>query len=65
LPQVAAKADHQLFIRKEVVDGRTLTKVEELTEQDRTEEIARMLAGTEITDLTVKHAKELLQLAKK
>jgi DNA repair protein RecN (Recombination protein N) len=39
--------------------------VEELTEQDRTEEIARMLAGTEITDLTVKHAKELLQLAKK
>jgi DNA repair protein RecN (Recombination protein N) len=65
LPQVAAKADHQLFIRKEIVDGRTVTKVEEMKEADRTEEIARMLAGTEITDLTVKHAKELLQLAKK
>ncbi len=65
LPQVAAKADHQLFIRKEIVDGRTLTKVEELTERDRIDEIARMLAGAEITDLTVKHAKELLQLAKK
>lgn len=65
LPQVAAKADHQLFIRKEIVGGRTVTKVEELKEADRTEEIARMLAGTEITDLTVKHAKELLQLAKK
>ncbi|MGH1830110.1 DNA repair protein RecN [Enterococcus gilvus] len=65
LPQVAAKADHQLFIRKEIVGGRTVTKVEEMKEADRTEEIARMLAGTEITDLTVKHAKELLQLAKK
>lgn len=65
LPQVAAKADHQLFIRKEVVNGRTLTRVEELTEKDRTEEIARMLAGAEITELTVRHAKELLQLAKK
>lgn len=65
LPQVAARADHQLFIRKEVVAGRTVTKVEELTEKARTEEIARMLAGTEITDLTVEHAKELLQLAKK
>ncbi|MDT2827590.1 MAG: DNA repair protein RecN [Enterococcus viikkiensis] len=65
LPQVAAKADHQLFIRKEIANGRTLTKVEELTENERTEEIARMLAGTEITDLTVEHAKELLQLAKK
>ncbi|MEG2644394.1 MAG: DNA repair protein RecN, partial [Enterococcus sp.] len=65
LPQVAAKADHQLFIRKEVSDGRTTTKVEELSEGERTKEIARMLAGTEITELTVQHAKELLQLAKK
>ncbi|MGO3603867.1 MAG: DNA repair protein RecN [Enterococcus malodoratus] len=65
LPQVAAKADQQLFISKEVIDGRTLTRVEELSETERIEEIARMLAGTEITDLTVKHARELLQLAKK
>ncbi|MDT2596820.1 DNA repair protein RecN [Enterococcus dongliensis] len=65
LPQVAAKADHQLFIRKEVIAGRTVTKVEELAEGERTKEIARMLAGTEITDLSVEHAKELLQLAKK
>ncbi|MBM7710601.1 DNA repair protein RecN [Enterococcus xiangfangensis] len=65
LPQVAARADHQLFIRKEITAGRTLTKVEELTEKDRIEEIARMLAGTEITDLSIEHAKELLQLAKK
>ena len=64
LPQVAAKADHQLFIEKEIVNGRTITKVEELPEDKRTNEIARMLAGAEITDLTVQHAKELLAMAK-
>lgn len=64
LPQVAAKADHQLFIEKEIVNGRTITKVEELPENKRTNEIARMLAGAEITDLTVQHAKELLAMAK-
>ncbi|MGM0215567.1 DNA repair protein RecN [Enterococcus sp. AZ109] len=64
LPQVAAKADHQLFIQKEIVKGRTITKVEELPEAERTNEIARMLAGAEITDLTIQHAKELLAMAK-
>ena len=56
LPQVAAKADHQLYIKKEIINGRTITKVEELPEGKRTNEIARMLAGAEITDLTVRHA---------
>ncbi|MEO1773054.1 DNA repair protein RecN [Candidatus Enterococcus ferrettii] len=64
LPQVAAKADHQLYIKKEIINGRTITKVEELPEDKRTNEIARMLAGAEITDLTVRHAKELLAMAK-
>lgn len=64
LPQVAAKADHQLFIQKEIVNGRTITKVEELPETERTNEIARMLAGAEITELTLQHAKELLAMAK-
>ncbi|MGM0239143.1 DNA repair protein RecN [Enterococcus sp. AZ103] len=65
LPQVAARADQQLFIVKEVSDGRTITKVGELTESERIDEIARMLAGTEITELALEHARELLQLAKK
>ncbi|WP_159722102.1 DNA repair protein RecN [Enterococcus sp. CSURQ0835] len=63
LPQVAACADHQLFIKKEVKAGRTITKVEELSEAERIEEIARMLAGAEITPLTLQHAKELLEMA--
>ncbi|AZP92363.1 DNA repair protein RecN [Enterococcus mundtii] len=65
LPQVAAVADYQYYIVKEVVGGRTQTSVSELAAAERENEIARMLAGSEITPLTIEHAKELLRLAKK
>lgn len=65
LPQVAAIADAQYFIKKEIVADRTKTSVEILSMEQRVQEIARMLAGTQITPLTVEHAKELLQLAGK
>ncbi|OTN95983.1 DNA repair protein RecN [Enterococcus faecium] len=65
LPQVAAVADYQYYIVKAVIDGRTQTSVSELKTKEREEEIARMLAGSEITKLTLEHAKELLQLAKR
>lgn len=65
LPQVAAVADYQYYIVKDVVAGRTQTSVSELAEPQRIEEIARMLAGSEITPLTIEHAKELLKMAKK
>lgn len=65
LPQVAAVADYQCFIAKEVRDGRTQTKVEQLTQSERISEVARMLAGAEITELTIQHAKELLLSAQK
>ncbi|MCC9274049.1 MAG: DNA repair protein RecN [Enterococcus aquimarinus] len=65
LPQVAAQADYQYFISKEVQDGRTQTSITQLDDQMRVHEIARMLAGSEITALTMEHATELLQLAQK
>ncbi|GAC89712.1 DNA repair ATPase [Anoxybacillus flavithermus NBRC 109594] len=65
LPQVAAMADTHLFIAKETKDGRTKTTVEALNEQEKINEISRMISGVEITDLTKQHARELLQLAKK
>ncbi len=65
LPQVAAMADTHLFIAKETKDGRTKTTVEALNEQEKINEIGRMISGVEITDLTKQHARELLQLAKK
>ena len=60
LPQVAAAADNQYLIQKQVQDGRTSTTVLPLDEDQRVEEVARMLAGAEITDLTIKHAQELI-----
>ncbi|GKU81130.1 DNA repair protein RecN [Niallia sp. NCCP-28] len=65
LPQVAAMADTHLFIAKNIQDGRTSTTVNPLAKQDKIKEIARMISGTEITELTKKHAKELLKLAQK
>ena len=63
LPQVAAMADHEYVINKNVHDGRTTTQVNKLTAKARVDEIARMLAGEKITKLTVEHAEELLKMA--
>ncbi|MFT7623470.1 MAG: DNA repair protein RecN (Recombination protein N) [Myxococcota bacterium] len=63
LPQVACHAEHQLRVHKEVVDGRTVTRVSSLHRDDRLEEIARLLAGAEVTDQARAHAAELLKLA--
>ncbi|MBT9672823.1 DNA repair protein RecN [Secundilactobacillus kimchicus] len=63
LPQVAAMSDHHYFIAKKIIGKRTETHITKLTEQARIEELARMLAGTTITELTLDHAKELLEMA--
>ncbi|HHY21000.1 MAG TPA: DNA repair protein RecN, partial [Bacilli bacterium] len=65
LPQVAAMADHHLFIAKNQQDDRTQTTVSLLTEKEKTTEIARMISGVEITPMSLKHANELLEFAKK
>lgn len=65
LPQVAATADQHLFISKEIVGDRTETHVRALDETEKRAEIARMLAGSEITPLTLEHAKELKEMAQK
>lgn len=63
LPQVAAMADFQLLIQKKIQDDRTTTSVTLLAAKKRVQEIARMIAGTEITTLSLEHAQELLRLA--
>ncbi|ADU29985.1 DNA repair protein RecN [Evansella cellulosilytica] len=65
LPQVAAMADTHLFISKEMNEDRVKTVVEPLSDQEKIEEVSRMISGVEITDLTRQHAKELIQQAKK
>ncbi|RFU66085.1 DNA repair protein RecN [Peribacillus glennii] len=63
LPQVAAMADTHLFIAKKIQSGRTKTSVLPLGNDEKVKEIGRMISGVEITDLTKKHAKELIQQA--
>ena len=64
LPQVAAIADNHYYISKSVNDGRTETSLKELDEKQKIREIARMLSGSEITELTLKHAEELIKMSK-
>jgi DNA repair protein RecN (Recombination protein N) len=60
LPQVASKAEQQLFVAKLTDGEQTETKVIELNQQARVREIARLLAGDKITDSSLANASELL-----
>ncbi|MFW5954691.1 MAG: DNA repair protein RecN, partial [Guyparkeria sp.] len=60
LPQVAAHGHHQARIEKEELSDATRTWVRGLDEDQRVEELARMLGGRQITDQTRAHARELL-----
>ena len=59
-----AIADHHYFIAKHVIDGRTETHVKFLNNSERVQELARMLSGSKITELTLEHAQELFKMAK-
>jgi DNA repair protein RecN (Recombination protein N) len=61
LPQVAAQANWQWQVSKATRDGVTLSAIQALDDQGRVQEIARMLGGVEITDITLQHAGELLR----
>jgi DNA repair protein RecN (Recombination protein N) len=65
LPQVAVFADQQLRVEKLVEGGRTATRIIELDMSQRTQEIARMLAGTTVTESALKHAAEMLAASSK
>lgn len=62
LPQVAALGSHHLRVSKSLVNAQTLSTIAVLDETERVEEIARMLGGLEITEMTRQHAKEMLAL---
>jgi len=61
LPQIAKFGDHHFRISKKISGGRTKTAITILNENERIEEIARMLGGEEITRATIAHAREMLQ----
>ncbi|MEZ0536074.1 DNA repair protein RecN [Caldicellulosiruptoraceae bacterium PP1] len=59
LPQVAAAADNHFYVYKEVVDNNTFSKVKKLTDNESVYEIARMYAGNNISEYSIKQAIEL------
>lgn len=65
LPQVAAMANHHYYITKKVQNKRTMTSVTVLKGVEKVEEISRMIAGIEVTELTKQHAKEMIEQAEK
>ena len=61
-PQIAGKSNQQFFIKKEAVKGITETKVKELKGEERLKEIARIISGDNITEVSINHAKEIMEL---
>lgn len=60
LAQIAALADHHLFIEKQERKGRTYTDVHELSEEERVKELARIIGGNAMTELKLDMAREML-----
>lgn len=65
LPQIAAKGSAHYYVYKEDTDERTITRIKQLTEEERTNEVARMLSGASLTKASLANAKDLLRKGKK
>ncbi|MEG2246786.1 MAG: DNA repair protein RecN [Peptostreptococcaceae bacterium] len=65
LPQIAANADTHYCIEKKTSTDRTFTVISKLNDEERKDEIARLIAGSNITEKTMEHASEIIELAKK
>ena len=64
LPQIACYGDRHYLVVKRIIGERTNTSITLLPEDERLEEIARMLGGVELTDKTREHAREMLFAAR-
>ncbi|HOP61735.1 MAG TPA: DNA repair protein RecN [Spirochaetota bacterium] len=63
LPQIAAMSETHFLVQKGKSEGRVTTVVKNLSEKEKVREVARMLAGEEITELSLKHAEEMIEKA--
>jgi DNA repair protein RecN (Recombination protein N) len=61
LPQIATFADHHYLIEKREASGRAKTTVRQITGDERTEEVARMLSGAKLTETSRKHAEQMIK----
>jgi DNA repair protein RecN (Recombination protein N) len=63
LPQIAGFADHHYYVEKHTLKGRTTASIEELSAEERTREIGRMLSGERVTPEALRHAEQLIKLS--
>jgi DNA repair protein RecN (Recombination protein N) len=61
LPQIATFADHHYLIEKRETGGRAKATVHQITGEERTEEVARMLSGAKLTETSRKHAEQMIR----
>jgi DNA repair protein RecN (Recombination protein N) len=61
LPQIATFADHHYRIEKKESAGRAKTTIRNITGDERTEEVARMLSGAKVTESSLKHAEQMIK----
>jgi len=61
LPQIATFADHHYLIEKREAAGRAKTTVRQISGDERTEEVARMLSGAKLTETSRKHAEQMIR----
>ncbi|KXZ39649.1 DNA replication and repair protein RecN [Alkalithermobacter thermoalcaliphilus JW-YL-7 = DSM 7308] len=64
LPQIAVQGDTHFCIEKVVEENRTYTNINKLSKEEKIKEIARLIGGLNITETTIKSAKEIIELAK-
>ncbi|MBU3110681.1 DNA repair protein RecN [Clostridium lacusfryxellense] len=65
LPQIASMADTNYLISKNVIDNKTYTNIIKMNDEEKQNEIARMIGGTEVTKITLENSKEMINMAKK
>ena len=65
LPQIAAFADQHFLVEKQERQGKTKTSVRLLKEEERAEEVARMISGAKLTDTSLRHAEQMLKTSRK
>lgn len=62
LPQIAAMGSHHYKVSKEETDEGTISRMTELSQQERVQEIAQMLSGSDVSEAALANAKELLRI---
>ncbi len=65
LPQIAALADSHYLITKKTNNGKTVTTIKKLSYDEKIKEMARLLGGVDVTNTTLDHAREMINMSQK